>query len=79
MPSLRTASNPFALMTHPHAVVAAMEASDRLRALRRRVCRPLDRVGTAGAASLDDASDVADEGDAAAWGDDDASPVASPS
>lgn len=41
----RVASNPFALMTHPQAVVAAVEASERLRSLRSRVCRPLDKVG----------------------------------
>jgi len=43
MPSPRTAANPFALMTHPQAVLAAVEASPRLGALRRRICRPLDR------------------------------------
>jgi len=43
MPSPRTAGNPFALMMHPQAVLAAVEASPRLGALRRRVCRPLDR------------------------------------
>jgi hypothetical protein len=30
-------------MLHPQAVLAAVEASPRLGALRRRVCRPLDR------------------------------------
>ncbi len=64
MQSPRAVSNPFALMTNPQAVVAAMEASDRLRALRRRVCRPLDHVG------LDDAPAAADAG----WADD-AEPV----
>jgi len=43
MPSPRTAGNPFALMMHPQAVLAAVEASPRLGALRRRICRPLDR------------------------------------
>jgi hypothetical protein len=43
MPSPRAAGNPFALMLHPQAVLAAIEASPRLGALRRRVCRPLDR------------------------------------
>lgn len=60
MQSPRAVSNPFALMTNPQAVVAAMEASDRLRALRRRVCRPLDHVG------LGDAPAAADAG----WADD---------
>ena len=38
-----TASNPFALMMHPESVLQAIEASDRLGGLQRRVCRPLDR------------------------------------
>jgi hypothetical protein len=37
------ASNPFALMMHPDAVFQAMEHSDRLSRLQRRVCRPLDK------------------------------------
>ena len=37
------ASNPFALMMNPDAVVQAMETSDRLRRLQRRVCKPLDK------------------------------------
>jgi len=36
-------SNPFALMMHPEAVLQAVEASNRLGGLQRRVCRPLDR------------------------------------
>ena len=36
-------SHPFALMMNPAAVFHAMEHSDRLGALQRRVCRPLDR------------------------------------
>ena len=36
-------SNPFALMMDPAAVVHAMEHSDRLGRLHRRVCRPLDK------------------------------------
>lgn len=48
-------SDPFALMTDPQSVVAAMEASERLRALRSRVCRPLDKVGFGrGEAEADD-------------------------
>lgn len=62
MPSPRALSHPFALMTNPQAVVAAMEASERLRALRRRVCRPLDHIG------LGDASPQADAADT--WADD---------
>ena len=37
------ASNPFALMMHPDAVFQAMEHSDRLSRLQRRVCRPMDK------------------------------------
>jgi hypothetical protein len=36
-------SNPFALMMHPEDVVAAMEHSERLARLERRVCKPLDK------------------------------------
>jgi hypothetical protein len=59
MPSPRTAGNPFALMLHPQAVLAAVEASPRLGALRRRVCRPLDR-GLPGE-GLDDADGARDD------------------
>ncbi len=36
--------NPFMLMLNPEGVIAAMEASERLKQLNRRECRPLDRV-----------------------------------
>ncbi|WP_428423914.1 hypothetical protein [Methylibium sp.] len=36
-------SNPFALLMDPEAVVQAMERSDRLNRLQRRICRPLDK------------------------------------
>lgn len=36
-------ANPFALLMNPDAVVQAMERSDRLGRLKRRVCRPLDK------------------------------------
>ena len=36
-------SNPFALMLHPDAVVAAMARSERLHRLQRRICKPLDK------------------------------------
>lgn len=36
-------ANPFALMINPEEVVQAMERSDRLDRLQRRVCRPLDK------------------------------------
>ena len=37
------ASNPFALMMHPDAVIGLMESSDRLGRLQRRICKPLDK------------------------------------
>ena len=36
-------ADPFAMLISPDEVVAAMQGSDRLRSLTRRVCRPLDR------------------------------------
>ena len=35
--------NPFALMTSPEAVFAALERSDRLARLKSTICRPLDK------------------------------------
>ena len=35
--------NPFTMMVDPEAILAAMERSERLQGLQRRVCRPLDR------------------------------------
>lgn len=43
MYSTTSQSNPFALLMDPEAVFRTIEASDRLGALRRRVCRPLDK------------------------------------
>jgi hypothetical protein len=36
-------SNPFALMMNPDDVLHAMQASDRLGRLQRRICKPLDK------------------------------------
>lgn len=36
-------SDPFALMMNPEAVLRAVERSERLARLQRRVCRPLDK------------------------------------
>ncbi len=38
------ARNPFMLMLNPEVVFAAMEASERLKALNSHQCRPLDKV-----------------------------------
>ena len=43
MDELPLVANPFALMMHPEAVVQAMERSDRLGRLQRRICKPLDK------------------------------------
>ena len=49
MELLSHASNPFALMLDPAAVVRAMEQSDRLARLQSRIYRPLNKplVGNA--------------------------------
>lgn len=44
MAQTRIASNPFALMMDPASVIAAMERSERLSRLQRRICRPLDKA-----------------------------------
>ena len=36
-------SNPFALMMNPDEVLHAMQHSDRLDRLQRRICKPLDK------------------------------------
>jgi hypothetical protein len=36
------------LMINPEVVIAAMEKSERLSALNRQLCRPLDRAAPAG-------------------------------
>lgn len=36
-------SNPFALMMNPDDVLHAMQHSDRLSRLQRRICKPLDK------------------------------------
>ena len=38
------AANPFGMLVDPAAVQRALEGSQRLECLNRRVCRPLDRV-----------------------------------
>ena len=46
MNPVQVAANPFALMTNPEAIFAAMATSDRLLRLNSRMCRPLDKVPT---------------------------------
>jgi hypothetical protein len=43
MKSIHSRINPFVLMLDPESVISAMENSSPLRALRQRVCRPLDK------------------------------------
>ncbi|MBQ0959428.1 hypothetical protein KAK06_10750 [Ideonella sp. 4Y11] len=43
MRSTQTRSNPFTMMTNPEAIIQAVERSERLNRLQRRVCRPLDK------------------------------------
>jgi hypothetical protein len=52
--------NPFMLMMHPEVVLAAIENSERLGKLERRLCRPLDRQ-TPGGAAAEEAGSADDE------------------
>jgi len=63
MARLATASNPFLMMMNPEVVLQAVERSERLKGLQRRVCRPLDKplipkIANADQAAYDDAVDV---------------------
>lgn len=40
------AANPFGMLIDPAAIQRALEGSQRLECLNRRICRPLDRVAT---------------------------------
>jgi hypothetical protein len=69
MDKLPLVANPFALMMHPKDVVEAMERSDRLGRLQRRICKPLDKpvlprspeeVAAAYDKSVDDSDDTQD-------------------
>lgn len=75
MRASETHANPFFMMMNPEAVIQAVERSERLNCLTRRVCRPLDRPLipkvrqddlAAFDAQIDMAEDAADEGDDAA-------------
>ncbi|MBW8758738.1 MAG: hypothetical protein JF586_14085 [Burkholderiales bacterium] len=64
-----TRSNPFVMMTDPETILQAVERSERLNLLSRKVYRPLDRplIPKVGAArdllDFDDAIDSAIEDD----------------
>jgi hypothetical protein len=53
--------NPFKLLVHPEAVLAAMEKSERLGRLNRHLCRPLDRPTGPQAAPAASGEDEADD------------------
>jgi hypothetical protein len=36
-------ANPFGMLTDPQSILRALEGSQRLEGLNRRICRPLDR------------------------------------
>ncbi|HEV7914492.1 MAG TPA: hypothetical protein VGP22_12060 [Albitalea sp.] len=65
------ASNPFALMMNPEDVIQAMQRSDRLGRLQRRICKPLDKPliphtpdeVAAFDHDVDDSADIADIAD----------------
>ena len=57
-----TRSNPFVMMTDPETILAAVERSERLNRLNRKVYRPLDRplipkVGAKDLSAFDDEID----------------------
>jgi hypothetical protein len=61
-----TLSNPFVMMTNPESILLAVERSERLNRLNRKVYRPLDRplipkVGAKELAEFDNEIDVAVE------------------
>jgi hypothetical protein len=66
MPQQASERNPFMLMLNPEVVLAAIEKSERLGKLNRRLCRPLDRLAGPAAVtgtpdvSLDDCLDADD-------------------
>jgi hypothetical protein len=60
MTQVATVRNPFLLMVNPEEVLAAMEKSERLGALNRHLCRPLDRPQAAGAKAANPADQEID-------------------
>jgi hypothetical protein len=64
MPETTTERNPFMLLLHPEAVLAAVEKSERLGRLNRHLCRPLDRpTPTSVRGSADGDTDAEPESD----------------
>jgi hypothetical protein len=63
-----TRTNPFVMMTDPETILLAVERSERLNRLSRKVYRPLDRplipkVGAKDLAAFDNEIDAAVEDD----------------
>jgi hypothetical protein len=63
-----TLANPFVMMTNPESILLAVERSERLNRLSRKVYRPLDRplipkVGAKELAEFDNEIDAAIEDD----------------
>lgn len=73
MKSAAVRTDPFALMMNPQAVLAAVEHSERLQQLARRVYRPLDKPllkrNADGSAEFDGAIDAEIEADVDSFGD----------
>lgn len=68
MRQTHSSPNPFAMMTDPEVILQAVERSERLNRLQRRVCRPLDRplipkVNAADLADFDREIDLAADED----------------
>jgi hypothetical protein len=67
MPQETLAQNPFMMMLNPEIVLAAVERSEKLGRLNRRMCHPLDKLVIVPAApepqadGLDDDADTADD------------------
>ena len=64
-----TRSNPFVMMTDPETILQAVERSERLNRLNRKVYRPLDRplipkIGAKDLSAFDDEIDAEAEDDA---------------
>ncbi len=63
-----TLANPFVMMTNPESILLAVERSERLNRLSRKVYRPLDRplipkIGAKELAEFDNEIDAAIEDD----------------
>lgn len=54
------AHNPFMMMLRPDVVLAAVERSEKLGRLNRRLCHPLDRPVPAGSARPADMAEADD-------------------